>query len=67
MNQEDIQLPLSVEEVKNKLRALHQPVTLFAETKKERYQRMLKLEAFYQKNPNFDMKTYDEEFQQRLK
>jgi len=50
-----------------KLRALHQPITLFGETSAERYQRYLKIEAFYEKNPTFDMKNYDEEYQLKLK
>ncbi len=59
--------PVSEEELKLRFRALHQPIKLFAETYEDRFKRLLKIEEFNKNNPNFDMKTYDEEFQLKLK
>lgn len=58
---------LKKEEIKKRLRELHQPITLFAETDVDRYKRLQKIEEFYRDNPTFDMKNYDEEFQYKLK
>ena len=46
---------------------MHQPITLFAETQADRIARLKKIEEFSSTHPNFDMKTYDEEHQARLK
>lgn len=54
-------------QLKQRFRALHQPIKLFAETYEDRLKRLLKIEEFFKNNPNFDMKTYDEEFQLKLK
>ena len=56
------EIPLQLQEIKKKLRSLHQPVTLFAETQAQRYRRFLKVEQFFTKNPDFDMKSYDQEY-----
>lgn len=58
---------MQVEQVKEGLRKLYQPVTLFGETAYKRYERLLKIQKFHEDHPNEDMKLYDEEFIKQMK